>query len=91
MKQNCLTAARKYNVDYAFHKVEPGKYLLFFKAGQADAITACFTEYSRRVMAKSTGRPSIIAQIQNFAERITSRAREPQQRDRTREAANHER
>ena len=34
--------ARKYNVDYAFHKTGPDKYLLFFKAGQADAITAAF-------------------------------------------------
>ena len=40
--------ARKWNVDYAFYKTGPDKYLLFFKSGQADAITACFGEYSRR-------------------------------------------
>ena len=34
--------ARKYNVDYAFYKTGPNKHLLFFKSGQADAITACF-------------------------------------------------
>ena len=34
--------ARRFNVDYAFYKTGPDKYLLFFKAGQADAITACF-------------------------------------------------
>ena len=34
--------ARKWNVDYAFYKVAPDRHLLFFKAGQADAITACF-------------------------------------------------
>ena len=39
--------ARKWNVDYAFYKTGPDKYLLFFKSGQADAITACFSEYSR--------------------------------------------
>jgi len=83
--------ARKYNVDYAFQKVEPGKYLLIFKSGQAGAMTACFSEYSKRVMAQGKGRPSILAQLKKFAERVTSRAREPQQRDRTREAANHER
>lgn len=83
--------ARKYNVDYAFHKTEPGKYLLFFKAGQADAITACFTEYSKRVMEKGTGKPSITAQLQKFAEAIKSRVTEPRQRDRAREAADHER
>ncbi len=45
--------ARKWNVDYAFYKTGPDKYLLFFKAGQADAITACFSEYSRKVLNKS--------------------------------------
>jgi len=40
--------ARKWNVDYAFYQTEPGKYLLFFKSGQADAMTACFSEYSRQ-------------------------------------------
>ena len=42
--------ARKWNVDYAFYQTEPGKYLLFFKSGQADAMTACFSEYSRKVL-----------------------------------------
>ena len=40
--------ARKWNVDYAFYKTGSDKYLLFFKAGQADAMTACFSEYFRR-------------------------------------------
>ena len=31
--------AKEFHVDYAFHKVSPGHYLLFFKAGQADAMT----------------------------------------------------
>ena len=83
--------ARKYNVDYAFHKTGPGKYLLFFKAGQADAITACFSEYSRRVMESGERRPSILKQLQQFAARIASRVREPQQRERAREAGPHER
>ena len=48
--------ARKWNVDYAFYKTGPDKYLLFFKSGQADAITACFSEYSRRVMKRSKSR-----------------------------------
>ena len=45
--------ARKWNVDYAFYKTGPDKYLLFFKAGQADAMTACFSEYSRKVLSKA--------------------------------------
>ena len=38
--------AKEFHVDYAFHKVSPGHYLLFFKANQADAITAAFQKYS---------------------------------------------
>ena len=45
--------ARKWNVDYAFYKTGPDKYLLFFKAGQADAMTACFSEYSRKVLSNA--------------------------------------
>ena len=45
--------ARKWNVDYAFYKTGPDKYLLFFKSGQADANTARFSEYSRKGLNKS--------------------------------------
>ena len=48
--------ARKWNVDYAFYKAGPDKYQLFFKSGQADAITACFSEYSKKVLNKSKSR-----------------------------------
>ena len=51
--------ARKYNVDYAFRKVGPKQYRLFFKAGQADAITDCFAEYTKRMMKKER-RPSVL-------------------------------
>jgi len=81
--------ARKYNVDYAFHKTGPGKYLLFFKAGQADAITACFSEYTKRVMAKAKDkRPPIHEQLKHFAELVKTR---PRQHERAREAAHGDR
>ena len=48
--------ARKWNVDYAFYQTEPDKYLLFFKGKQADAITACMSEYSKRVLGKEKSR-----------------------------------
>ena len=69
--------ARKWNVDYAFYQTEPGKYLLFFKSGQSDAITACLSEYSKRVMNKSR-RPSIRQQLRHFGEkaRVEYKARE---------------
>ncbi|ACV63902.1 hypothetical protein Dtox_3158 [Desulfofarcimen acetoxidans DSM 771] len=44
--------ARKWNIDYAFHKTGPRKYLLFFKAGQANAITTAFSEYTKLVMGR---------------------------------------
>ena len=80
--------ARKWNVDYAFHQVEPGKYLLFFKAGQADAMTACFAEYSKAVLQKSkTRRAPIREQLKRAAELV----RQQPKRERTKEVAREER
>ena len=85
--------ARKYGVDFAVkrdNKVAPGKYQLFFKAGQADAITAAFSEYTKLVMKlqRQKERPSILAQLKKLREAI--RERTPK-RERTREAAHEER
>lgn len=43
--------ARKYGVDYAVKKdrsSSPQKYLIFFKARDADALTAAFIEYTNK-------------------------------------------
>lgn len=48
--------ARRWGVDYAIKRVEKGKYLLLFKAKQADAITGCFSEYSRRMLNRGKER-----------------------------------
>ena len=81
--------ARKYNVDYAFHKTGPRKYLLFFKAGQADAITACFSEYTKLVLGRGKNkRPSILQQLKQFGERARSR---PREQERKQEVAHEER
>ncbi len=79
--------ARKHNVDYAFYKTGPKKYLLFFKAGQADAITNCFAEYTKLAMSKSR-RPSIIKQLRSFADKART---QPRQQERKKEAARDER
>lgn len=82
--------ARKWNVDYAFYQVAPDKHLLFFKAGQADAITACFSEYSKRLLkrTKSTKAP-IREQIKEAA---AEAARQPAQKlERTKEAVHEDR
>ena len=75
--------AKEFHVDYAFHKVGPKDYLLFFKAGQADAITAAFSEYTKRVMARQKDRPSILGQLRQFGAHIKTRQKE---REKTREA-----
>lgn len=81
--------ARKYNVDYAFHKTGPNKYLLFFKAGQADAITTCFGEYSKLVLNRGKQkRPSILEQLKTFPDKERTK---PRQRERKREAVRNER
>ena len=83
--------ARKWNVDYAFYKTGPDKYLLFFKSGQADAITACFSEYSRRVLDKAkTDRVPIREQLRRAAAEIL-RQPAPQKKDRVKEAAHEDR
>ena len=82
--------ARKWNVDYAFYQTGPDKYLLFFKSGQADAITACFSEYSKRLMKRDKARPAPIKeQVKQAAEQV----RQPAQRERERvkEAAREDR
>jgi nucleoid-associated protein YejK len=60
--------ARKYGVDYAVKKDKTGeipKYLVFFKARDADALTAAFSDYmGRREKAKE--RPSVITLLKNF-------------------------
>ena len=81
--------ARKYNVDYAFHKTGPRKYLLFFKAGQADAISAAFSEYTKLVLGRGKSkRPSILQQLKQFGKRARSR---PREQERKREAVHDER
>ena len=61
--------ARKYGVDYAVKKdrsVSPPKYLVFFKARDADALTAAFTEYSKKAVKRETERPSVLDKLRSF-------------------------
>jgi hypothetical protein len=81
--------ARQFNVDYAFHQTGPKKYLLLFKAGQSDAITAAFSEYTKLVMGRAKDkRPSILRQLKSFGERART---SPREHERKREVARDER
>jgi len=82
--------ARKWNVDYAFYKAGPDKYLLFFKSGQADAITACFSEYSKKVLNKSKSRRTPIReQLKQGADQLAKDR--PHKKERTKEVAHENR
>ena len=64
--------ARKYGVDYAIKKdrsTSPPKYLVFFKARDADALTAAFTEYSSNKV-KQQERPSVLKKLAHFKEMV---------------------
>ena len=82
--------ARKWNVDYAFYQTGPDKYLLFFKSQQADAITACFSEYSKKVLDKTKSqRIPIWEQLKRAAKQIVQH--KPRQKERTKEAVHEDR
>jgi len=73
--------ARRFNVDYAFYQTGPDKYLLFFKAGQADAITACFESYSRKLLGKSkSSRIPIREQLKRAADQLAKEKNKTKER-----------
>ena len=64
--------ARKYGVDYAVKKdrsVSPPKYLVFFKARDADALTAAFTEFTAKTVNRAK-RPSVLSRLRQFKEAV---------------------
>ena len=72
--RNFERIARKYGVDYAIKKdrsTQPPKYLIFFKARDADALTAAFSEYTAKKVRKQE-RPSVLKQLAKFKELVKS-------------------
>ena len=70
--------ARKYGVDFAVKKVKGDrpKYLVFFKARDADALTAAFTEYTGKQIHKAK-RPSVLKTLRSFQALVSGRNRDP--------------
>ena len=69
--------ARKYNVDFALKRDDsetPPKWLVFFKAKDADALTAAFKEYSQAVLKqRKDNDPTLLdtlTQAKDIADRI---------------------
>ena len=70
--------ARKYGVDFALKK-DPtqGKYLVFFKSRDADALNAAFAEYTANTMHRNgPKRPSLLAQLSHFKEVVKNTVRD---------------
>lgn len=74
--------AKKYGVDFAIVKdknVDPPKYTVFFKARDADALTAAVGEYTNQRMHRDD-RPSVLETLR----KLVSRSKEAPDRDRHR-------
>ncbi len=73
--------ANKYGVDFAIVKskeLDQPTYSVFFKARDADAITAVVNEYTaKQLRIEKEGRPSILAKLKKFKELIASIPRKP--------------
>lgn len=63
--------ARKYGVDFALKK-DPaqGRYLVFFKARDADALNAAFAEYTAQTLNRTKEKPSLMKQLSHFKEMV---------------------
>lgn len=65
--------ARKYGIDFALKRdvsVTPPKWLVFFKARDADAMTAAFSEFSAKTLKRSAAKSSLLAQLNKFKELV---------------------
>lgn len=62
--------ARKHQVRYHIEKeagVTPPRWTVYFKANQADALTAAFKEYTKKDLSRES-RPSMLAKLHKFRE-----------------------
>ena len=62
--------AKKYGIDYAIRKDNsevPPRYLVFFKAPDAEAFQSAFKEYSASLLNKDK-RPSVLARLQELVQ-----------------------
>lgn len=63
--------ARKYGVDYSLKKIpSEGKYIVFFKARDADVLNAAFSEYTARILNRQKEKPSLLKQLSQFKQKV---------------------
>ena len=66
--------ARKYNVDFALQKDSsetPPKWMVFFKAKDADSLTAAFNEYSKTMLKAKNRKPSLLNALEKAKELVS--------------------
>jgi len=61
--------ARKYRVKYKVYRLEKGKYQIFFKAPNDEAMQAAFKAYAVQKLKKAQ-RPSVLQKLQKFKELV---------------------
>ncbi len=82
--------ARKWNVDYAFYKTGPDKYLLFFQGWTGRRNDRLLSEYSRKVLSKAkSNRVPIREQLKQAADQLSKE--KPKQKERAKEVAHEDR
>lgn len=70
--------AKKYGIDFAPFKVKgEKKFMIFFKAPDTDAMTACLEEYTKKQVEKAARdkRPSVLQKLKDIRAGITNPAR----------------
>ena len=71
--QSFKKVARRYGVDYAIRQSnsEDGKFIIFFKGRDADALAAALAEYTgKQVKAQKTERRSVLEKLSQFREMV---------------------
>jgi hypothetical protein len=71
--------ARKYGVSYALQKdvsETPPRWLVFFRAKDADALTAAFKAFSAKMVKREAEKPSVKDAMQKFREIIKNAVRD---------------
>lgn len=71
--QSFESIARKHQISYHVEKdigTNPPKWTIYFKSKQADAMTAAFSEYSKKMVGRTAAKPSLLAQLNKFKELV---------------------
>ena len=63
--------ARKYHVQYKVFRCEKGKYQIFFKAPNDEAMQSAFKEYVTKKLEKAA-RPSVLQQLKDLSAQLSA-------------------